>query len=49
MISRNEMKNYFLRANYHALKSEFKHDFHEATYMKPTFCTHCEGFVRILF
>lgn len=46
MISKNEMKNYFLRANYHALKSEFKHDFHEFTYMKPAFCTHCEGFVR---
>ena len=45
MISRAEMKNYFLRANYHALKSEFKHEFHETTYFKPVFCTHCDGFL----
>jgi hypothetical protein len=48
MISKEEMKNYFLRANYHALKTEFKHDFTEATYFKPTFCTHCDGFVSSL-
>lgn len=46
MISKEEMKNYFLKANYQALRSEFKHEFHEATYFKPTFCTHCDGFVR---
>jgi RAS guanyl-releasing protein 3 len=45
VISKQEMKSYFLRANYHALKSEFKHDFHEVTYFKPTYCTHCDGFV----
>lgn len=45
MISRAEMKNYFLRANYHALKSEFKHEFHETTYFKPAFCAHCDGFL----
>ncbi|RNA18762.1 ras guanyl-releasing 3-like isoform X1, partial [Brachionus plicatilis] len=45
MISGEEMKNYFLRANYHALKTEFKHDFHETTYFKPTFCNHCDGFL----
>ena len=47
MISRGEMKTYFLKANYHALKSEFKHDFHETTYFKPTFCTHCDGLVNL--
>ena len=45
MISREEMKNYFLKVNYHALKTEFKHDFDEHTYLKPTFCAHCKGFV----
>lgn len=43
MISKIEMKAYFLKANYNALKSEFKHDFHETTYFKLTFCTHCDG------
>jgi RAS guanyl-releasing protein 3 len=44
MISKIEMKAYFLKANfYSALKSEFKHDFHETTYFKLTFCTHCDG------
>ncbi|XP_070578559.1 ras guanyl-releasing protein 3-like isoform X1 [Ptychodera flava] len=43
MISKSEMKTYFIRANYHALRSSFKHDFHEHTYFKPTFCVHCTG------
>ncbi|CAF0878516.1 unnamed protein product [Didymodactylos carnosus] len=43
MISKGEMRSYFLRAKYHDLKGEFKHDFHETTYFKPTFCTHCTG------
>lgn len=43
------MKNYFLRANHHALKSEFKHEFHETTYFKPSFCSYCDGFVSINF
>ncbi|XP_064601719.1 ras guanyl-releasing protein 3-like isoform X2 [Liolophura sinensis] len=43
MISKMEMKTYFIRANCHALRSSFKHDFHEATYFKPTFCIHCTG------
>ncbi len=37
------MRSYFLRAKYHDLKGEFKHDFHETTYFKPTFCVHCTG------
>ncbi|KAK3593445.1 hypothetical protein CHS0354_020210 [Potamilus streckersoni] len=43
MISKAEMKTYFIRANCHALRSSFKHDFHEITYFKPTFCIHCTG------
>jgi hypothetical protein len=48
MISREEMKNYFLKVNYHALKTEFKHVFDEHTYLKPTFCAHCKGFVSFM-
>ncbi|GLH03754.1 Guanine nucleotide-releasing factor 2 [Gryllus bimaculatus] len=43
MISQEEMKKYFVHANCHALKSGFKHEFHETTYFKPTFCAHCAG------
>ncbi|KAJ8308168.1 hypothetical protein KUTeg_013042 [Tegillarca granosa] len=43
MISKAEMKTYFNRANCHALRNSFKHDFHETTYFKPTFCIHCTG------
>jgi len=47
MISQEEMKKYFIHANCHALKSGFKHEFHETTYFKPTFCAHCAGLVSI--
>lgn len=43
MISKTEMKTYFIRANCHSLRSNFKHDFHEKTYFQPTFCIHCTG------
>ncbi|BFZ07017.1 hypothetical protein BsWGS_10056 [Bradybaena similaris] len=43
MISKREMKTYFIRANSHALRKCFKHAFHETTYFKPTFCIHCTG------
>ncbi|RUS84275.1 hypothetical protein EGW08_007968 [Elysia chlorotica] len=43
MISKQEMKTYFIRANSHALRNSFKHAFHETTYFKPTFCIHCTG------
>ncbi|XP_014674508.1 PREDICTED: ras guanyl-releasing protein 3-like [Priapulus caudatus] len=44
MISKAEMKKYFIRANCHvALRSGFKHEFHETTYFKPTYCVHCTG------
>jgi hypothetical protein len=42
MLSKEEMKTYFLKANYIALKSEFNHQFHEMTYFKPTFCALCD-------
>lgn len=43
------MKTYFISANYNAIKSSFKHTFHEITYFKPTFCIHCTGLVsRVL-
>jgi RAS guanyl-releasing protein 3 len=48
MISKAEMKTYFIRANYQALKREFKHDFHETTYFKPTFCANCGGLVNTI-
>ncbi|XP_019642508.1 PREDICTED: ras guanyl-releasing protein 3-like isoform X1 [Branchiostoma belcheri] len=43
MISKEEMKMYFIRANCHALSSGFRHDFVETTYFKPTYCEHCSG------
>lgn len=45
MISKAEMKTYFFKANCHVLQNSFKHEFHETTYLKPTFCTHCTGLV----
>ncbi|NXS00643.1 GRP3 protein, partial [Oxylabes madagascariensis] len=49
LISKEEMMAYFLRA-----KSQFQckmgpgfiHNFQEMTYLKPTFCEHCAGFVK---
>uniref|UniRef100_T1JIP6 Ras guanyl-releasing protein 3 n=1 Tax=Strigamia maritima TaxID=126957 RepID=T1JIP6_STRMM len=43
MISKIEMRDYFIRANCHAFKNGFKHEFHETTYFKPTYCAHCTG------
>lgn len=50
LISKEEMMAYFLRA-----KSQFQckmgpgftHNFQEMTYLKPTFCEHCAGFVSM--
>ncbi|XP_054456163.1 ras guanyl-releasing protein 3 isoform X1 [Anoplopoma fimbria] len=48
LISKDEMIAYFLRAN-PLLQSKmgqgFIHNFHEMTYLKPTFCEHCAGFL----
>uniref|UniRef100_A0A7N6BWM9 RAS guanyl releasing protein 3 (calcium and DAG-regulated) n=1 Tax=Anabas testudineus TaxID=64144 RepID=A0A7N6BWM9_ANATE len=50
LISKDEMIAYFLRAN-PLLQSKmgpgFIHNFQEMTYLKPTFCEHCAGFVCI--
>ncbi|CAK9301319.1 unnamed protein product [Gordionus sp. m RMFG-2023] len=43
VISKEELKKYFYRANCHAFKSGFKHEFRETTYFKLTFCVHCTG------
>lgn len=45
-ISREEMIDYFLKASSLLnCKMGFIHTFTEATYVKPTFCEHCAGFV----
>lgn len=49
MISKAEMKTYFFKANCHVLQNSFKHEFHETTYLKPTFCTHCTGLVSFIY
>ncbi|XP_057710446.1 RAS guanyl-releasing protein 2-like [Corythoichthys intestinalis] len=45
-ISREEMIEYFMRASSLLnCKMGFIHTFTEATYVKPTFCEHCAGFI----
>uniref|UniRef100_A0AAQ4QLD5 RAS guanyl releasing protein 2 n=1 Tax=Gasterosteus aculeatus aculeatus TaxID=481459 RepID=A0AAQ4QLD5_GASAC len=45
-ISREEMIDYFMKASSLLnCKMGFIHTFTEATYVKPTFCEHCAGFV----
>ncbi|XP_030581122.1 ras guanyl-releasing protein 3 [Archocentrus centrarchus] len=48
LISKDEMIAYFLRANpllQCKMGPGFIHDFQEMTYLKPTFCEHCAGFL----
>uniref|UniRef100_A0A3Q3BP42 RAS guanyl releasing protein 3 (calcium and DAG-regulated) n=1 Tax=Haplochromis burtoni TaxID=8153 RepID=A0A3Q3BP42_HAPBU len=50
LISKDEMIAYFLRANpllQCKMGPGFVHNFQEMTYLKPTFCEHCAGFVCI--
>uniref|UniRef100_A0A8C1BPJ2 RAS guanyl releasing protein 2 n=1 Tax=Cyprinus carpio carpio TaxID=630221 RepID=A0A8C1BPJ2_CYPCA len=45
-ISREEMIDYFMRASSLLnCKMGFIHTFIETTYVKPTFCEHCTGFI----
>ncbi|XP_061692288.1 LOW QUALITY PROTEIN: ras guanyl-releasing protein 3 [Syngnathoides biaculeatus] len=48
LISKDEMIAYFLRAN-QLLQCKmgpgFLHNFQEITYLRPTFCEHCAGFL----
>lgn len=43
VISREEMKNYFIKAHCHELSKGFSHTFQETTYFTPTFCDYCAG------
>uniref|UniRef100_A0A8C9WTD2 RAS guanyl releasing protein 3 (calcium and DAG-regulated) n=1 Tax=Scleropages formosus TaxID=113540 RepID=A0A8C9WTD2_SCLFO len=48
LISKDEMMAYFLRANsllQYKMGPGFVHNFQEMTYLKPTFCEHCAGFL----
>ncbi|XP_048883457.1 RAS guanyl-releasing protein 2-like isoform X1 [Brienomyrus brachyistius] len=45
-ISREEMVNYFMKgSSLLNCKMGFIHTFLETTYVKPTFCEHCAGFI----
>ncbi|XP_042713370.1 RAS guanyl-releasing protein 1 isoform X9 [Chrysemys picta bellii] len=47
LISRDEITAYFMRASsiYSKLGLGFAHNFQETTYLKPTFCDNCAGFL----
>ncbi|CAG6018152.1 unnamed protein product [Menidia menidia] len=48
LIGKDEMIAYFLRANpllQCKMGPGFSHNFQEMTYLKPTFCEHCAGFL----
>ncbi|XP_066474375.1 ras guanyl-releasing protein 3 isoform X1 [Tiliqua scincoides] len=48
LISKDEMMAYFLRAKSQLqckMGPGFIHNFQEMTYLKPTFCEHCAGFL----
>ncbi|XP_062862852.1 ras guanyl-releasing protein 3 isoform X2 [Trichomycterus rosablanca] len=48
LISKDEMMAYFLRANpvlQCKMGPGFIHNFQEMTYLRPTFCEHCAGFL----
>lgn len=50
LISKDEMMAYFLRAKsqlHCKMGPGFVHNFQEMTYLKPTFCEHCAGFVSL--
>ncbi|XP_067318961.1 RAS guanyl-releasing protein 1 [Anolis sagrei] len=47
LISKDEITAYFMRASsiYSKLGLGFAHNFQETTYLKPTFCDNCAGFL----
>ncbi|NWX85735.1 GRP1 protein, partial [Nothoprocta ornata] len=47
LISRDEITAYFMRASsiYSKLGLGFAHNFQETTYLRPTFCDNCAGFL----
>uniref|UniRef100_A0A663DSH3 RAS guanyl-releasing protein 1 n=1 Tax=Aquila chrysaetos chrysaetos TaxID=223781 RepID=A0A663DSH3_AQUCH len=47
LISRDEITAYFMRASsiYSKLGLGFSHNFQETTYLRPTFCDNCAGFL----
>lgn len=45
VISKSDLKSYFISTNSKAIRVAFQHDFNETTYFKPTFCAHCAGLV----
>lgn len=49
LVSRDEITAYFMRASVICSKLGlgFVHNFQETTYMKPTFCDNCSGFVSL--
>ena len=47
VVTKEEMKAYFLKANYRALGRDFIHNFQETTYLAPNFCEHCGGMVSL--
>ncbi|XP_064408007.1 RAS guanyl-releasing protein 2 [Latimeria chalumnae] len=49
-ISKEEMMRYFLKASSQLnCKMGFIHNLYETTYLKPTFCDHCKGFIWGLY
>ncbi|KAK3730255.1 hypothetical protein QZH41_019084, partial [Actinostola sp. cb2023] len=46
VITKEEMKNYFLKVNSQNLSREFSHNFQETTYFTVTLCHHCGGVLR---
>ncbi|XP_043931939.1 RAS guanyl-releasing protein 2 isoform X1 [Protopterus annectens] len=49
-ISKEEMAAYFMKASsVFSCKMGFIHNFYETTYIKPTFCEHCKGFIWGIF
>lgn len=44
------MKAYFIKVNKQSMefRHEFKHNFHETTFLTPTVCAHCDKLVQIM-